>query len=831
MAWLTGWLYRKKITVTNPVASYQTRVLVGESSGATGEEVDCGGKCQPDFDDIRFTGADGSTLLDYWIESITGTTPNQLATIWVENNATPDAILFLYYGKSDATAVSSGANTFPFFDHFDDASLDLTTKWQVTTANGTYSESGTELTVTAGAGSPATECISSKTATYGAGYALRSKVKSTTDKIQWLAFVTTRGTASAVLFTTCFRKNSGDTNFVNCSGDGVNYELPDTGIVKDAVYRIWEVRRLSGVDDAFFADNVAKGTGQYDTTTARYIDISSYHQSGDIVVDWILVRLYVATEPSFAWGSEQPAYKDIATRFKAIARAYKDVSARFKLVVGTVAYKDIAARFKLTVQAYKDVSARFKTWARNYKDVTIRFRVIVQSYKDIADRFKLAASAYKDISLRFKSAVASYKDIISRFVLIGASTDGQIISEGGLTEGTYVGGSLDYTNLNSDDGDTSYLKSADAAQLKQHTYYFTNFTSPCYSATGVRLYFEVRSTYSYANCRAICRIAGVNYYGDYEGVPNGYGTYSKLWLTNPATGNPWTPSEINAAEFGIELGYSSQGIPPTYYHSRCTYLKRTVYYVPGYFNDIASRLKIIAQAFKDAATRIKLIVQNYKDASVRFVISSTAYRDVATRFRTAVQAFKNAPSRFILVVAKDIYTRFKLVVESYKDIASRFKLNVLAYKNAASRYRLNLGYYIDVANRFKLSGLSYKDISSRFRLIVVSLGDIHNRFILSARNFSDATTRFLLRVVKDVSTRFKIAIRVYVNLTARFKLSVSGYGNTITRFAVGIQIAPVRVMAPVRLSNRYRLLVAQRNLAAYGEIPPYKDISCRFRAT
>lgn len=458
MAWLTGWLYRKKITVTNPVANYQTKVLVGESSGATGEEVDCGGKCRSDFNDIRFTGADGSTLLDYWIESITGTTPNQLATIWVENNATPDAILFLYYGKSDATAASSGPNTFPFFDHFDDNSLDTTTKWQITTANGSYSESGTELTITAGAGSPAEECISSKTATYGAGYALRSRVKSTTNQISWVAFATTRGTTSAILITSCFRRYTSDTNFVNISGDGVNYELPDTGIVKDAVYRIWEVRRLSGVDDAFFADDVAKGTGQYDTTTARYIDMASYQQSGNLVVDWILVRLHVATAPTFAWGSEQPAYKDIATRLKLISGAYKDITDRFKLTVGTIVYKDIATRFKLTARVYKDITTRFKSWAQNYKDAAARFRVIVRSYKDAAARFKLTAIAYKDISLRFKSTILNYKDIISRFILIGTSTDGQIISEGSLAEGTYVGGSSDYTNLNSDDGDTSYLK-------------------------------------------------------------------------------------------------------------------------------------------------------------------------------------------------------------------------------------------------------------------------------------------------------------------------------------------------------------------------------------
>ena len=84
---------------------------------------------------------------------------------------------------------------------FNDATLDITTKWQITNANVSYSESGTELTITSGAGSPASECISSKTATFGTDYALRSRIKSTTNQLQWSGFVTTRGSTSAIEFT------------------------------------------------------------------------------------------------------------------------------------------------------------------------------------------------------------------------------------------------------------------------------------------------------------------------------------------------------------------------------------------------------------------------------------------------------------------------------------------------------------------------------------------------------------------------------------------------------------------------------------------------------
>lgn len=124
MSWLSGWPCRKSITLSRAsgaVTNYQMKLLVGESSGATGENVDCGGLCLSSFNDLRFTKADGSTLLDYWIESISGTTPNQLATVWIEFDSigTDATTFYMYYGKADAPAVSNGANTFIVFDDFE----------------------------------------------------------------------------------------------------------------------------------------------------------------------------------------------------------------------------------------------------------------------------------------------------------------------------------------------------------------------------------------------------------------------------------------------------------------------------------------------------------------------------------------------------------------------------------------------------------------------------------------------------------------------------------------------------------------------------------------
>ena len=82
------------------------------------------------FNDIRFTKSDGTTTLPYYIESISGTTPNQLATarVKLDSVGTSETTFYMYYGKADALAGSSGADTFIFFDDFSGDSLD-TDKW------------------------------------------------------------------------------------------------------------------------------------------------------------------------------------------------------------------------------------------------------------------------------------------------------------------------------------------------------------------------------------------------------------------------------------------------------------------------------------------------------------------------------------------------------------------------------------------------------------------------------------------------------------------------------------------------------------------------------
>ncbi|MFC1925980.1 DUF2341 domain-containing protein [Chloroflexota bacterium] len=128
--------YRKPITINNTgstLTDYQVKITV-DTETLIGQS-----KMQSDGDDIRFTSSDGSTGIDYWIESGIDT---DSTIIWVEAPSVPngDSTIYIYYGNSGAGTGSNFGNTFPntsFQDLFTDSSK----------VNGTDSSN---ITVTSG---------------------------------------------------------------------------------------------------------------------------------------------------------------------------------------------------------------------------------------------------------------------------------------------------------------------------------------------------------------------------------------------------------------------------------------------------------------------------------------------------------------------------------------------------------------------------------------------------------------------------------------------------------------------------------------------------------
>lgn len=119
--WLSGWSYRRSHVIigstAGAVTDYQIRITVHYGGGTdSGENVYLSGKCRSDFGDIRFTSADGVTLLSYWMETYVA---SNYAAFWVKVPSIPaspsSTTIYIYYGKADATTTSNGANTFLSF--------------------------------------------------------------------------------------------------------------------------------------------------------------------------------------------------------------------------------------------------------------------------------------------------------------------------------------------------------------------------------------------------------------------------------------------------------------------------------------------------------------------------------------------------------------------------------------------------------------------------------------------------------------------------------------------------------------------------------------------
>jgi hypothetical protein len=130
----TSWSRRKPVTISNPgsgLTAYQVKVDVTYDS-----------YMKSNFDDIRFTDADGSTLLSHWRESYTASAS---ATFWVKVPSVPSGnkTIYMYYGNASASSASDGDATFVFFDDF---SGDLS-KWNI--------HIDTDVAITSSYGNPA----------------------------------------------------------------------------------------------------------------------------------------------------------------------------------------------------------------------------------------------------------------------------------------------------------------------------------------------------------------------------------------------------------------------------------------------------------------------------------------------------------------------------------------------------------------------------------------------------------------------------------------------------------------------------------------------------
>jgi predicted GH43/DUF377 family glycosyl hydrolase len=142
--WLnSSWGWRQAITVTNPTifnnTSTEIQIDLTNSNSDFWNHIESNGRS------LRFTSNDGSTLLNHYVESFDYS--GQTSTVYVSVpsiSRQTTTTIYMYFGNTAATDLSSATNTFYFDETFTGASID-TSKYTIIDANNVFSQNGTQL--------------------------------------------------------------------------------------------------------------------------------------------------------------------------------------------------------------------------------------------------------------------------------------------------------------------------------------------------------------------------------------------------------------------------------------------------------------------------------------------------------------------------------------------------------------------------------------------------------------------------------------------------------------------------------------------------------------
>ena len=299
MAWLSGWSYRKEITITGQSGAgtnYQAKLNIGDSAGG---DFHLEGHCTNFPQDIEVTDNDGTTLLKFWIEDLTA----DPLKMWVKvaDDLGSNQTIYVYYGKSGATTNSNIEDTFLFGDDFPGSSID-TGKWTVT---GTVTVGSSEATLNE-------DDTLSSIATFGFETAVTAKSKADEQDSSFVGYYTDANNRFQVQNSDSGSNDDFDNIMIYPlkSGASSGWGLNDGWNDFRNTYYQYTIKRISTSLMGY-----SQGSNSNTYTNSTYIPIGDMSvmtyvwdssQASTLICDWIYVRKCIATEPAFSSaGSEE----------------------------------------------------------------------------------------------------------------------------------------------------------------------------------------------------------------------------------------------------------------------------------------------------------------------------------------------------------------------------------------------------------------------------------------------------------------------------------------------------------------------------------------------
>lgn len=294
---LEGWAMRRAIVIENvmpeDLVDFQVEVRLEHDDDM-----------QVEFGDLRFTEADGTSLLPHWLERFS---PLVDADVWVRVPLIPASgtvELWMYYGNPAAEDGSDGDATMLFMDDFNGNSLDPV-KWSATSDHDVVSG---RLDVHTGA-------VYSNDAVVEVGQVLQARVQWTCCEPAPLipTLTTALGQGDALFgdflrFLTPYLQIQGSANMdifpdMLTTMDGSGGPWHDVGLARE--FGLAHFRRFSGLTTNSYvvmmpgAHYIILGEEQGATATNQGM--------GDFWVDHVFVRSFALIDPTSTVGEEEMA--------------------------------------------------------------------------------------------------------------------------------------------------------------------------------------------------------------------------------------------------------------------------------------------------------------------------------------------------------------------------------------------------------------------------------------------------------------------------------------------------------------------------------------------